>query len=494
LHYERKSCSIKNEYYKQTFIQSVMKTSLIAILFLLLARYCFAQDFWVELCLPGNTTLYSMAANSEGKIFAGTHTGIYISSNHGLDWSGTVMTNYAYDMVVDKNDRIFGVFYPNIFYSVNNGSSWNEIICPQVGIEKLYVNDNTLVFGNWGEIYTSHDFGNTWVRTLFLDNTNLITSIIDRGDGILFAGITGFVGGGGVYRSMDNGDTWEQSGLIDDYISSVAVNSNGVLFAGSRGNYFTCLGGVFKSEDMGNTWIKLTEDIWVTSLVIDTNDIIYAGTEVNSGQGGVFRSIDNGQTWEYIHSGMGQYPSVEGMCLAPDGYLYAYDTKLYRSAGPVYSQVYTVNVTPNPPDGGVVSGAGEYNYGQTAQLIATPNVGYRFLNWTDDNGAILSTDSVYSFTVVQDINLMANFHNGVGITLNYLNNLKVEPNPVYDYIKVTAPAKDMALRIIDMTGREVFSQHVLSGEPVHVSLLKPGIYCLIIEVNGQAITRKIVKQ
>lgn len=268
------------------------------ILLLLFAGLSFAfnaeaQDFWVELNLPGDTTLFSMAANSEGKIFAGTQTGIYISSNHGLDWSGTVMTNCAYDVVVDKNDRIFGVFYPNISYSVDNGSSWNEIIYPPVGIEKLYVNDNTLVFGNWGEIYTSHDFGNTWDQTLQLDLSQVVTSIIEGEAGMLFAGITAFFGNYGVYRSMDNGDTWEQAGLNNEYISSLAVNSNGVLFAGSCGNYLTGGGGVFKSEDNGNTWVELTDNMWVTSLVIDTNDIIYAGTEVNSGLGGIFRSANN---------------------------------------------------------------------------------------------------------------------------------------------------------------------------------------------------------
>jgi hypothetical protein len=92
-------------------------------------------------------------------------------------------------------------------------------------------------------------------------------------------------------------------------------------------------------------------------MVIDTNDVIYVGAEINSGQGGVFRSEDNGLTWEYIISGMGQYPSVEGMFLSPDGYLYAYDTKLYRSADPIYTSVdddktvaktSSINLYPNP--------------------------------------------------------------------------------------------------------------------------------------------------
>lgn len=111
-----------------------------------------------------------------------------------------------------------------------------------------------------------------------------------------------------------------------------------MLFAGSRGDYEYGGGGVFRSNDNGNTWQEVAYNVWVTSMVIDPNDVLYIGcTAEFGGQGGVFRSIDNGESWELIVSGMSNYPNVEGLSLAPDGYLYAYHNKLYRSVEPVFT-------------------------------------------------------------------------------------------------------------------------------------------------------------
>ena len=71
----------------------------------------------------------------------------------------------------------------------------------------------------------------------------------------------------------------------------------------------------------------------------------------------------------------------------------------------------TVTATANPTGGGTVSGYGSYAYGTTCTLTATPNVGYYFLNWTE-NGTVVSYDASYSFTVDGDRNLVANFVEG----------------------------------------------------------------------------------
>ena len=57
-----------------------------------------------------------------------------------------------------------------------------------------------------------------------------------------------------------------------------------------------------------------------------------------------------------------------------------------------------INVTLYSPAGGVVSGAGLYEQGQTCTLTATPNESFVFLHWTE-NGEVVSTDPEYSFVV-----------------------------------------------------------------------------------------------
>ena len=69
---------------------------------------------------------------------------------------------------------------------------------------------------------------------------------------------------------------------------------------------------------------------------------------------------------------------------------------------------YTVTATVNPVGSGTVTGAGVYEEGETATLVATPVSGYDFVNWTE-NGAEVSTDATYSFVVTEDRDLVANF-------------------------------------------------------------------------------------
>ena len=69
---------------------------------------------------------------------------------------------------------------------------------------------------------------------------------------------------------------------------------------------------------------------------------------------------------------------------------------------------YEIIATANPTEGGTVSGSGTYDFGTTATLTATANVGYTFINWTKD-GEVFSTDAAYSFEVTGDASYVANF-------------------------------------------------------------------------------------
>jgi len=69
---------------------------------------------------------------------------------------------------------------------------------------------------------------------------------------------------------------------------------------------------------------------------------------------------------------------------------------------------YTVTATANPSEGGTVSGAGEYEHGQSCTLTATAAMGYTFTGWRE-NGIAVSTQADYTFTVTGDRTLVANF-------------------------------------------------------------------------------------
>ena len=66
---------------------------------------------------------------------------------------------------------------------------------------------------------------------------------------------------------------------------------------------------------------------------------------------------------------------------------------------------------------GTVTGAGEYEHGATATIIATPAEGYHFVKWSDDN-----TDATRSIVVTSNINFTAEFAiNVYNVTLSAVN-------------------------------------------------------------------------
>ncbi len=85
---------------------------------------------------------------------------------------------------------------------------------------------------------------------------------------------------------------------------------------------------------------------------------------------------------------------------------------IVTSDGPVY----TIAASASPTEGGTVTNIGLYPENSAAPLIATPNAGYAFANWME-NGAMVSTNPNYTFTVTADRTLVANFSAGSLITV-----------------------------------------------------------------------------
>ena len=69
---------------------------------------------------------------------------------------------------------------------------------------------------------------------------------------------------------------------------------------------------------------------------------------------------------------------------------------------------YNVSVSADPSHGGTVKGGGTYQQGAQCIVSATAKEGYDFINWTE-NGAQVSTNQNYSFTVTGDRTLVAHF-------------------------------------------------------------------------------------
>ena len=71
-------------------------------------------------------------------------------------------------------------------------------------------------------------------------------------------------------------------------------------------------------------------------------------------------------------------------------------------------QTYTVSVSSNPTNGGMVNGGGNFPVNTQVTVTANANANYTFVNWTE-NGNIVSTSANYQFTLTQNRVLVAHF-------------------------------------------------------------------------------------
>ena len=78
------------------------------------------------------------------------------------------------------------------------------------------------------------------------------------------------------------------------------------------------------------------------------------------------------------------------------------------ATGPNPDPHCAVDTTASPTIGGMAAGDDVYTNGTTATVIATPNAGYRFVNWTE-SGAVVSTAASYTFTNIVNRSLVATF-------------------------------------------------------------------------------------
>ena len=191
----------------------------------------------------------------------------------------------------------------------------------------------------------------------------------------------------------------------------------------------------YTSKSDGKTYVNASYRGQVAYYSIDENNglVAYGGGAKVS----VFKATYDGSgvptlsTWQTIS--LLSQSSEEGIHV--DGIAFDYagniivmsatDERMYQYALPIESAntslvpsptskaiklgtIYTVEVTVNDPAMGVATGGGEYLEGETVTVTATANTGYRFVNWTKA-GVEVSTNATYTFTVTEDVELVANF-------------------------------------------------------------------------------------
>ena len=163
--------------------------------------------------------------------------------------------------------------------------------------------------------------------------------------------------------------------------------------------------------------------------------------------------------------------------------------------GPIWSSsvtpCYLITTTSNPTNGGSTSGGGDYLTETPATVLATPNTGWNFLNWTE-NSNVVSSDSSYTFIVTENRTLVANFYYEVGIDeINPIFN--IFPNPTSGFVHIQSSEPIERLLIYNSFG--VLVKNTESNQNDVIIDLTPnpkGVYFVKITVSNKVFSRKVV--
>ena len=284
------------------------------------------------------------ATDSNNVVYAGTHDGLFATTDNGLTWAqNNFLANIPVSSIlIDSNNNIYcGTGYYNngngVFYSTNGGQTWT-----QLGLQGKIV--LSLAFDSQGNLYAgtkqdglfkTTDFGQSWTqfnnglyrKDVFRLKLNKEDHILigSEGDGNGYGS-----GGGGIFRSTDNGKHFEHIGLPISKVKNIVFSGDSLIIASTpsgvqqynritkkwiniglqnveaisitSSNYLyaaTFDEGLFKSTDLGQTWqlTNLTIDtlMSVYNVLAVNEDTVFASTEFN-----LRRSFDGGENWTVL--------------------------------------------------------------------------------------------------------------------------------------------------------------------------------------------------
>lgn len=149
---------------------------------------------------------------------------------------------------------------------------------------------------------------------------------------------------------------------------------------------------------------------------------------------------------------------------------------------------YNVSVTSaNTVMGNVTSShSGQVAENTVVTATATANPGYFFVNWTNAEGTVVSTNNEYTFTVTADITLVANFEPEVGINSIDASNILIY---AANSMITVRGAEGNDIYVYDMNGRCIY-QNANANDTETINMASAGIY--MVRVSNTIIKKVVV--
>ena len=237
---------------------------------------------------------------------------------------------YSLALAPGRQGRIYAGTLSGVYGSEDDGASWRQLTGAEADIQKvtsLVVDPSrpdTVIAGTWRRAYRSDDGGHTWTgifEGMVLDTEIFSFTPVPEHPGEIWASSCGWV-----YQTVDHGDHWVRFKDFEERRTlRFAVAPDGRLLAGT-------VSGVFVSADGGKSWRRLSDPaLSVTAIALHPArpDRILIGTEGS----GIWISTNGGA--DFFRSSRGMTATrVGALALAGEDVLVA-----VNHAGPL-SGVY----------------------------------------------------------------------------------------------------------------------------------------------------------
>lgn len=151
------------------------------------------QWSWCGDSLLTGKTIFKLAANGKGGVFAGTGSdGVFYSDNDGISWKTTSLTIKTMRVwsLAAKGDTVFaGTDAAGVIRSMDNGINWFQV---NSGLTSKYIHSveiirNQLYVGTDSGVFVSASNGEDWKPLVGLE-THSVRAIISNADTNIFAG------------------------------------------------------------------------------------------------------------------------------------------------------------------------------------------------------------------------------------------------------------------------------------------------------------------
>jgi hypothetical protein len=263
----------------------------VVILFLTLVAMHDTRAQWQQTNGLNGGTITSFASIG-GTLFAATDSGVFISSDSGLNWINPVPDSPQDIWSIKALGQILfaGAYGPGVFRSTDLGNDWAPIDTGlPTNVIDLAIVGSSIYAGTYGSgVFRSNDSGLTWNSF----NTGLPSPVVG---GLTAIGSNLFVNDdpGGLFLSQ-SGSSWipANHGLPGGF--GTPFDAIGTyIFAGTYDS------GIYLSKNGGIDWSFSGLGGYNVSAIKTVGSDIFTG-----GYDGIFLSTDSGQNWMPVNDGL----------------------------------------------------------------------------------------------------------------------------------------------------------------------------------------------